>query len=343
MPREQRGFAFARYGAGARLAGLAAFLVAAGCEPTVSGPATEGDHQPATLAANIVYSPPIDLGNFSPLAINNAGIVVGGKQSILTGPAVRWQAGVLTDIGTPAGCLTSVARDINAAGVITGFCTTNFLSRAFRWYPSTGTMVLLTGGDFTEGWAINTAGRVVGYQSRPGDPTHALWWGRLNLFPPHDINPSGYISSTAFGVNSAGDMVGCAEKPGSFAFIWYHGGATQDLGIDGCARDVNDDLQVVGNGGAGGFFWTASGGIQNLGFTALHINAVGRVVGGYISSGSSFTWRDGVLTPLPPAIPNGYALAFALNDCGVVVGEAEFTPSQFPRHAAMWIPSTCEN
>jgi hypothetical protein len=102
---------------------------------------------------------------------------------------------------------------------------------------------VLTGGDFTEGWAINAAGRFW-LPISAGDPTHAFWWGRLNLLPPHDINPSGYISSTAFGVNSAGDMVGCAEKPGSFACYLVPWGSTQDLGIDGCARDVNDDLQV---------------------------------------------------------------------------------------------------
>jgi hypothetical protein len=74
--------------------------------------------------------------------------------------------------------------------------------------------------------------------------------------------------------------------------IWYHGGATQDLGIErlrqGCKLTT---LQVVGNGVCRGFFWTASGrDFSILGLSRAFQDATqsGRVVGGLGSSGSSF-------------------------------------------------------
>jgi probable HAF family extracellular repeat protein len=111
--------------------------------------------------------------------------------------------------------------------------------------------------------------------------------------------------------------------------------AIVDLGAgDGStAEGVNDKGQIVGGGGVnvGGFVWE-NGALRRIpplpGMTyvrAEDINESGQVVGysGRDSATQAFVWTAaGGTQPLAGTLGGGYTLARAINDRGVVVGEA---------------------
>jgi probable HAF family extracellular repeat protein len=123
--------------------------------------------------------------------------------------------------------------------------------------------------------------------------------------------------------------------------------AILDLGAgdDSEAEAVNDKGQIVGSGGTSpvGFVW-ANGAIRRLGTLpgmtssrAEDINENGQVVG-YASNGSvyrAFLWTEaGGMQPLEGSLGGCCTLARAINDLGVVVGEAS-TPVG-TTHAVVW-------
>ena len=150
-----------------------------------------------------------------------------------------------------------------------------------------------------------------------------------------DVNENGEVVGEAFAVPDA--------PPRPFLL---RDGMLIDLG-DLCpepafrATAINDLTQIVGVFssaplGGGGFFWE-SGQIRDLAVDAFgtgprDINNRGQVVG--FSSRGAFLWEQGRTTFLeqfggPPSPVNGFGVASAINENGVIVGTSPFRSPEF--------------
>jgi probable HAF family extracellular repeat protein len=132
-----------------------------------------------------------------------------------------------------------------------------------------------------------------------------------------------YITSAAYGINAAGQVVGDTNGANLEAFLWQNG-IMQDLGIHGQASGINNanPVQVVGtirpsNSGPYAFLWQ-NGTTQNLGQgSATAVNDSGQVIG---SSGGAFLWQNGTLQNLGTLKSTDGSVATAINNLGQVVG-----------------------
>lgn len=267
----------------------------------------------------------IDLGAFQPgntsegCGINDGGFVAGGSLAA-DGVIHAFRANALltlADLGTLGGEF-AFAKDINNQGVVTGEASNASGDvHAFLWTLASGMRDLGTlGGSGSAGRSINQSGQVAGESKiGSGSKTHAFRHtegaGMLDLG-----TLQGGTSSSAFGINDAGQVVGESDT-GPVTAPFSRFGAFPDLF------------------GTHAFLWTQGAGMIDLGHlggghsTALAINNTGVVVGtSTIANGTSraFRWTqpDGMVdlnTLLPPN--SGWVLDIAhdVNDRGQIVGE----------------------
>ncbi len=197
--------------------------------------------------------------------INDAGDVVGFEEvSPGVSTAFRYHAAAMTDLNTlVTGGDTSLALHqalaISASGKIAGFGrAAGGPDRAFLFDAGTVTNLGVIGShpaDGTVATALNDAGEVVGFQT--GVVNHPfLWDGSM-----HDLGSlPGFTSSSAWGINSTGWVVGEADKGSgasavSHAFVRAPRGQLVDLNtrvelapgdyLEG-AFGINDAGQIVG-------------------------------------------------------------------------------------------------
>jgi probable HAF family extracellular repeat protein len=203
------------------------------------------------------------------------------------------------------------------------------------------------------GDAINNLGQVVGAK---GDPEHGFIYSSHSIPPSlQDIEPKSQNSSIsqshANGINDSGVLVGIAGfKYGSdpsitHAFTQQPGQPLSDnIGALGGkisnAYGINSKGQVVGtadttnNAVKHAFIWQ-NGTMVDIGALAgtnssiaYAINSQGQVVG-TASLGDAthaFIWQNGQITPL---VAPGSSNALAINNTGIVVGDAN-------GHASLW-------
>jgi uncharacterized repeat protein (TIGR01451 family) len=282
--------------------------------------------------------------------INNNGQVVGDAQ-IGSGQfrAFRFtdinsnqqlDPGEMQDLGLVGSLSESRGRDINNNGQVVGFLAgTNGTTRAFIWDSTTGMQELDNGT--SSALSINSNGQAVGF-FRVAPNFHAIRWEnnqKLPLSTPVDN------SSWATSNNDNGDIVGYTNifGTGAQAFIWNGGNmknainlGTLDNASTTRAWDINNQGKVVGQSGSKAFFWTASGGMKDLGSLggtsqALGINTNSQVVGK--SNNLAFLWSDtngnsqtdpGEMIDLNTLLPSssGWSLTEAqdINDAGQIVG-----------------------
>jgi len=233
------------------------------------------------------------------MTVNASGVAVGTM-----GVATIYDHGTVTQVRTAVGTMGSDGAGINDAGTVVGT----------SWdFGHNGTVWLQSGGQYKR---IGTAARFPG--------THAI----------------------AAGINNLGQVAGSLVYPGNVAHPFlFRNGNVIDLGlpkgmVNGWAQAINDHHVVVGSVGLPDFTGRAfawKNGAMNVldlpgkatwgSATASGLNNVGTIVGSWFSEWNGPThavrWKDGVATDLG-LLPGseGISLAWAVNDAGVVVGEA---------------------
>lgn len=242
------------------------------------------------------------LGNFSPRDMNNSGAVVGHKTvfnaaNLWVDTACRWAGGTLSDLGTLGG-YTSDAFAINDSGDVVGqsFLPDNVTLRACAWIGAStrdlGTLAGTTGSKSAAA-DINAGRQVVGWSdTAAGEPHACLFQLDANglVTSRTDLGVLGTSASYAYGINSAGDVVGSSDAKG---FIWS-AGAMLDLnslvvGAPGWtvtrANGINDAGVIVGEGVLKGFAHAIK--LTPIQCLKGDVNGDGLVDGGDVQSFSS--------------------------------------------------------
>ena len=370
---------------------LLSCVALAGCDPlsphagTVGTPLRPSFQLSSSIASGYVA---VDLGSLGTpyseaLAINNVGQVVAvglpgrelsvflwahGEQTVLgemgdcvdhhdlindAGEVVcagsRWASGVTTALGM-------WAQAINEPGQIVGTAPTG---HAALWDHGVITDLGTLGGSFSSPFALNDAGRVVGWSGTATGEYHAFFWADGVMT---DIGTLGGAPSQAVAVNAAGQVVGTSRTATAgqqHAFLWQNG-VLSDLGTLGGpnseARAINGAGQVIGSsttatGQLHAFRW-ANGVMSDLGTLggaeseALALNDAGQIVGlSAIATGEShaFLWANDVMTDLG-TLGGNWSEPGAINEAGQVVGRSvtRFVtfPENFDFRAVLWRPMT---
>jgi len=273
--------------------------------------------------------------------INEAGQVVCASY--------RWANGVTTALGLSA-------EAINEPGQVAGTAPNG---HAALWDHSVITDLGTLGGSFSRPFALNDAGRVVGWSATATGEYHAFSWADGVMT---DIGTLGGTLSQAVAVNAGGQVVGTSRTATAGqqrAFLWQNG-VLSDLGTLGGpssgARAINDAGQVVGSsttaaGQSHAFRW-ANGVMSDLGTLggaeseALALNEAGQIVGlSTIPSGEShaFLWANDLMTDLG-TLGGNWSQPAAINEAGQVVGRSvtRFVtyPENFDFRAVLWRPMT---
>ncbi len=264
----------------------------------------------------------IDLGTFGGPAsyfpngfdgfLNNAGTAAGWADTATPDPypgfcfvqdcfvshAFRWRRGVLTDLGTLPGGVSSQAYWISANGLITGNAQNGQIDPLFSGFPEQRA-ILWQGGRSTD-------------------------LGTLE---------GGYESVTS-AVNSRGQVVGLATNtipdPYSFfgptqtrAFLWQHG-AMQDLG-------------TLGGPDANAYFVNERGQVAGYSYTSATPNpSNGSACPPNVPTEDPFLWDHGTMIDLG-SLGGTCGMPAALNDRGEVVGKSNLAGNQ-SFHPFLWTP-----
>lgn len=201
-------------------------------------------------------------GNLQSLAygINASNVVVGYSATgdPTEGRAAIWAGGGAPTLLGTLGGKDSLARDINDAGLVTGYARDNQTKyRAFLWDGTTMTNLGTLGGDSSYGYHINASGQVVGKaDTSGGNAVHAVRWTGTTAL---DLGVLGNgRSSYGYGINDAGDVIGMSQTEdnmGEEVPFLYTGGTMYNL----------YDLLVPGSGVSALSFTNEGNAINNAG------------------------------------------------------------------------------
>lgn len=224
--------------------------------------------------------------------------------------AFTWWNGAMYDLGTLGGDFSS-ANAINNHGQVVGVATTATGDQhAFLFQGTTMTDLGTLGGSSSAANALNDYAQIVGSSTLANGQTRAFVWvdGAMTDLGALGV---GAASSTASGINNAGEIIGKSELgpsasyPSNFPFT-FSGSQMSS---------VNDLLH----------------GSADSQFSLTGINNSGQIVGGgkstnLLASTNAFILSAGGATffSLPPQPSSGFfiieAEATAINDAGLVVG-----------------------
>lgn len=208
--------------------------------------------------------------------------------------ALRWDSGVLTDLGTLSGDPAAKAWGMNEAGQIVG---------------SSGSMT-------------------------PNGSSFSFTRRRGFLFTGGALQEFSTLATAAYGINDSGAIVGEAQAgPFLFSNGVYRSLATANV-VGGRAKAINARGQIAGTvnltSGARHAFFYDNGTLQDLGTLgginsgAEAINASGVVVGWTNVDASTtvhaFRYENGTMTEIPSPVPVLDMRATAINGAGQIVG-----------------------
>jgi probable HAF family extracellular repeat protein len=200
--------------------------------------------------------------NTSPTAVNAHGLVVGDMQDAAGASQIRpfaWTAsGGVVDLGTLGGTSRTFlqgADGVNDAGQVVGSAVVPAGDlHAFSWTREGGMTDLGTlGGPWSQAFAVNASGQVVGAASTASDfLSHAFVWTRESGM--RDLGAPGPAwSGVARAINDAGLVVGQGGPLAgpSHAFAWAPSTGVVDLGTaDGATSStaiaVDESGRVAG-------------------------------------------------------------------------------------------------
>ena len=257
----------------------------------------------------------------------------------------------ITDLGTLGG-RSSEAAALNLFGDVVGTADTpDGESHAFLYRD--GTMVdlgTLPGGTSSAATAITDTGTIVGRSGINGfgpqfrEGSQAFVWqdGRMRalgaLYCPCSFNER-YGTSRAFGINSAGRIVGDSlmrRHPMTHAFLWQPD-TMSDLSTaagaawSSTAYGINEREEVVGEINRRAFLLRDRV-VEDLGTLPGHdtsaaraVNRVGQVAGMSAAADGTpraFLWEAGVMRELRPLPGDEGSEALAINVAGHVVGQS---------------------
>ena len=243
-----------------------------------------------------------------------------------TGPRVVTPSGPLVSIaGANVTSLPFVGVAINDAGQVAGTQSPGVHpldqppARAMLYTPGVGVQDLGTlGGTRSEAYALNEQGQVVGYSTTAFGVPHAFLWTPGVGMRDLGVFAGGLNVSVARGINDRGEVVGqvtvvyptTSRNPETHAFLWTPAGGMQDLPALGgeltssVAYDINNAGQVVGRGYSADRIIPPDPGSDPEYFS------------------HAFLWTPGQGMKDLGALASGYAVAYAINDAGLVVGKS---------------------
>jgi len=339
---------------------------------------------PTSAFAGLAYrldfiTPPAGVQAYDAADINDHGLVVGTSGDGASYDGYQWSRrdGFVT-LPRIAGADSMTAVAINNRGWAVGNAEWNdgFQTRhPVLWTDATHAQDLGVYGRYVfigpdSSWFaekaiatdVSDGGYVVGSTSSPEFGEVAYRWDARNGMQL--LGTFGGAYSTAWGVNSWGDVVGGANLPDGthHAFLWSNG-VLRDLGaLSGSYSDaysINDWGEVTGiyqtpGGDTRVFRWTRHRGMVDVGPTypnrgegitslSTRVNLIGQIVGGIFPTPGSI--RAAVRQPFSGAwqelSPGSAFTSFALgvNNLGTIVGRvATSLDEEAPMRAAIWTP-----
>ncbi len=257
----------------------------------------------------------------------------------------------------PAGSGQTNPTDINAAGVVVGYCAVGPNGHGgqivFGFVRAAGTITLLgteeiAGSISVLATGINDSGTIAGFYVTDDFAHHGFLdvAGNITTF---DV--AGLTNVAA--INAAGNVIGqYFDGTGAHGYINAAGTiATIDVPFAGASdttpTDLNDSGQITGTyflGGkvhgfvetAGTFTTIAIPGATMVAPTA--INAAGDIAGYFVASdGRSHGFLDvaGVITTLDPA-GSGHTIPLDINDSGAITGYYQASGDAGPQHGFVY-------
>lgn len=277
--------------------------------------------------------------------INRMGQVVGFGSSVSGVPyqtAIVWTGTTPTVLSATVPGAYSAGFGINSAGQVAGHSGPG--GRATRWDGLAPSDLNGLGTGASVAYAINDAGRMVGYSERHVGGRAVLW---NNSSTATDLGTLGGLISFASGINEPGQVVGWAETADRryHAALWNGRTPTQlgELagGFVSKGFGINDDGQVVGVSATTGYsdyhaaLWNGTTPIDLGVGTAADINNHGVVVGWSGTQGAptksdhAILWKGTQATDLnsfldASVVRAGWYLrdAKGINDSGWIAGTA---------------------
>jgi probable HAF family extracellular repeat protein len=250
----------------------------------------------------------------------------------------------IADLGTLPGGSFSEAHAINASAVVTGLANASGeLSDMFAYRNGILTDLGTLGGTSGTGNGVNASGQIAGYSTNASGTYRAFLTVDGTLT---DIGDLGGGSAVGYALNDAGQVVGSAvTADGSNHPFLYSAGKMTDLGTLGSpegnswwnsAQGINNNGEVVGTsynaqGNFRGFVWL-KGKMSQMGTLggswsqAYAVNNKGQVSGIAYTKGNAqahaFLLTGNQMKDLGTLDNGFYSWGFAINDSGVVVGQA---------------------
>ena len=285
----------------------------------------------ASAQAAVEYSVAY-MGNFTPLAINSLGEVVGVTSDANTGysTALLYNNGKLTDLGSLGGTYNS-ANGINDSGQIVGQSeSADGALHSFLYENGEMKDLGTFGGISSTVYGINNSGQIVGCYDTADGGMHAILYDHGAIT---DLGNLGGNMTGASVINSTGVIagVGTTNQGDRHAFV-YEKGNIIDLGISGTSvytTGINDTGQVVGDwwtqDAGGHVFLYENGNVVDIdslpeGTFADDINNNGEIVG-YGRGNIAFIYSNGTMSTLSDLIDQpGITLTYAskINDVGQI-------------------------
>ena len=208
-----------------------------------------------------------------------------------------------------------VITGLNDADTIAGY---QWSIRAATWDAVNGLRDLGTlGGPTSIAEGVSESGLVVGCADVSPGIGHAFVWTQTGGMQDLDPNNLG----CAFATSRNGIVTGqIGDGKGSFdVFLWtqQQGLKLLGLGPDAKARSVNDSGAIAGYKGSHAFYWTQSGGLEDIGAGfGVAVNNRGQVL--FDGPGGPFLWSHSSGAHKVPQLGTGWA-SVALNDAGQIL------------------------